>query len=122
MVMLARNSDVQGAVNSIQHLEDRFNRKRRYPWVFLNDEPFDDEFKRFVLHAKLLYLLTRARRRVRLQTDSEVFFGEIPKEHWVQQEWINETLAAENRKKMGEFWFVPYTGTSLNPRHSVTWY
>jgi alpha 1,2-mannosyltransferase len=49
LVMLARNKDVQGALNSVRKLEDRFNRRRRYPWVFLNDEPFNEEFKRYVL-------------------------------------------------------------------------
>jgi alpha 1,2-mannosyltransferase len=45
-VMLARNSDVNGAVRSIRALEDRFNRKHGYPYVFLNDVPFTENFKR----------------------------------------------------------------------------
>jgi len=45
-VMLARNSDVDGAVHAVRSLEDRFNRKHNYPWVFLNEEPFSDDFKR----------------------------------------------------------------------------
>jgi len=45
-VILARNSDVDGTVRSIREIEDRFNRKYRYPYVFLNEEPFSDEFKR----------------------------------------------------------------------------
>lgn len=49
--MLARNSDVEGAVRSVRELEDRFNRKFRYPWVFLNEEDFDDDFKRCVVSA-----------------------------------------------------------------------
>jgi len=44
-VMLARNSDVDDAVYSVRSLEDRFNREHNYPWVFLNEEPFSDEFK-----------------------------------------------------------------------------
>jgi alpha 1,2-mannosyltransferase len=43
--MLASNADVEGAVQSMRELEDRFNHKHRYPWVFLNDQPFSDEFK-----------------------------------------------------------------------------
>jgi hypothetical protein len=43
--MLARNGDVQGAVNAVRRLEDRWNRRRNYPWVFLNDDDFSDEFK-----------------------------------------------------------------------------
>jgi alpha 1,2-mannosyltransferase len=44
--MLARNSEVDNAVKSIRALEDRFNRERHYPWTFLNDEPFTDDFMR----------------------------------------------------------------------------
>lgn len=29
-------------------MEDRFNKKYKYPYIFLNDEPFSDEFKEFV--------------------------------------------------------------------------
>lgn len=47
--MLARNVDVEGAVDAVRELEDRFNRNFNYPWVFLNDEPFSDEFKRCVV-------------------------------------------------------------------------
>lgn len=47
-VLLCRNNDVNGAVASVQQMEDRFNRKHGYPWVLLNDEPFTDEFKKYV--------------------------------------------------------------------------
>ena len=49
LFMLARNSEVDSAVNSVRELEDRFNRKYGYPWVFLNEEPFSDDFKRCAL-------------------------------------------------------------------------
>lgn len=45
-VFLCRNSDINGAVSSIQQMEDRFNKDYGYPWVLLNEEPFTDEFKR----------------------------------------------------------------------------
>lgn len=44
LVMLVRNSELAGALQSMRSLEDRFNRDYRYPWVFLNDVPFDEEF------------------------------------------------------------------------------
>ena len=52
----------------------------------MNDEPFTEEFKR----------------RVRGMTRGEVNFGLIPKEHWSYPAWINQTKAAEERKKMAE--------------------
>ena len=48
ILMLARNSDVESAVRSAMRMEDKFNSKFGYPWVFLNEEPFSDEFKRHV--------------------------------------------------------------------------
>jgi len=44
-VFLCRNNDINGVVSSMQQLEDRFNRRYHYPWVFLNEEPFTEEFK-----------------------------------------------------------------------------
>lgn len=46
IVMLARNSELNDVASSMRQLEDRFNSKYNYPWVFLNDEPFSEEFIR----------------------------------------------------------------------------
>ncbi len=43
--LAARNGDLNGVVSSMKQLEDRFNKKFGYPYVFLNDELFDDEFR-----------------------------------------------------------------------------
>ncbi|KAH9056276.1 glycolipid 2-alpha-mannosyltransferase-domain-containing protein, partial [Lactarius vividus] len=84
LLMLSRNSEVEGAVRSVKELEDRFNRKYRYPWVFLNEQPFSEDFKR----------------RVSILASGPVYFGKIPDEHWYQPKWINETYAQEERHKM----------------------
>jgi len=81
--MLARNSDLEGALSSVRALEDRFNRRFGYPYVFLNEEEFSEDFKR----------------RIRNLTPSRVEFGVIPKEHWYQPEWIDKGKA---RQKMDE--------------------
>jgi len=47
LVMLARNSDLNGAISSVEQMEAKFNRQFKYPWVFLNDEPFSVEFKKY---------------------------------------------------------------------------
>jgi hypothetical protein len=44
-VILVRNPELDGLLLSIVQLENTFNRKYGYPYVFLNDEPFTDEFK-----------------------------------------------------------------------------
>ncbi|KAG2034913.1 glycosyltransferase family 15 protein [Suillus americanus] len=82
--MLARNTDLNGVISSVEQLEARFNRKFNYPWVFLNDEPFTADFKR----------------RVSVLTDADVSFGLIPHEHWVQPDWIDEGRAQEGRNKL----------------------
>jgi alpha 1,2-mannosyltransferase len=43
--MLVRDSELDGALSSVRQLEDRFNRKHGYPYVFLNDVAFSEEFK-----------------------------------------------------------------------------
>lgn len=45
LLMLARNSELEGAVSSVRQLEEKFNHRFHYPWVFLNEEPFTEEFK-----------------------------------------------------------------------------
>jgi alpha 1,2-mannosyltransferase len=47
--MLARNGDIQGVVKSMKQVEDRFNKQFRYPYVFLNEETFSDQFKECVI-------------------------------------------------------------------------
>ncbi|KAI8072858.1 nucleotide-diphospho-sugar transferase [Gongronella butleri] len=98
-VVLVRNNELYAMRSSMQYLEDRFNRKFNYPWIFLNDEPFTDEFKE----------LTSA------MTNAEVHYGEIPKEHWGYPEWINTTHATACRKDMGRRGIV--YGGSESYRH-----
>ncbi len=45
LVVLARNSELDGVLSSMRSLERHFNQWFNYPWVFLNDEEFTEEFK-----------------------------------------------------------------------------
>lgn len=83
-VILARNSDLSGTIRSIREIEDRFNRKYRYPYVLLNEEEFTDDFKK----------------RISVLTPSKVEFGLIPHDHWFQPDWIDEDRATKSRNKM----------------------
>ena len=47
----ARNGDLNGVIISMKQMEDRFNKKFNYPYVFLNEKPFDDNFKKSVGRA-----------------------------------------------------------------------
>lgn len=44
-IFLARNSDLDGVLRSMRSVEKHFNEQFGYPWVFLNEEEFTDEFK-----------------------------------------------------------------------------
>ncbi|KAJ2329814.1 hypothetical protein GGH92_009646, partial [Coemansia sp. RSA 2673] len=41
-VILTRNKDLKSLRETLIQLEDRFNRRYHYPYVFLNNEPFSD--------------------------------------------------------------------------------
>jgi hypothetical protein len=68
----------------MSELEAKFNRKFDYPYVFLNEEPFTEEFKRSVT------ALTR----------SKIEFGLIPHEQWYQPDFIDEEKATAGREQM----------------------
>lgn len=83
-VTLARNQDLWGLVGSIREVEDRFNHKYHYDWVFLNDDDFNDEFVRVTSQF----------------VSGKTVYGKIPKEHWGYPEWIDQNRASEARQQM----------------------
>jgi hypothetical protein len=44
IVVLVRNKELSSLLSSMRQFEDRFNKKFQYPYVFLNDKEFTDEF------------------------------------------------------------------------------
>jgi mannosyltransferase len=73
ILMLARNSDLEGARHAIESLEQHFNRWFRYPVLFLNNEPWDAQF---------INALTNA-------TSGEVTFDVISQHMWSYPKWID---------------------------------
>lgn len=98
-VTLARNSDLWDMANSIRQIEDRFNRRYNYDWVFLNDKPFDATFKKVTSSL----------------ASGKTYYGEIPKEHWSFPEWIDQDKAAKVREDMKERKII--YGDSVSYRH-----
>lgn len=45
LISLVRNSKLEGILQSMRQLEERWNHKYQYSWIFFNDESFDDDFK-----------------------------------------------------------------------------
>ncbi|BGP06318.1 hypothetical protein JCM10049v2_002139 [Rhodotorula toruloides] len=95
-VMLARNSDVWGALDSIRQVEDRFNHRYHYDWLFLNEEPFNDEFKRHVSGI----------------ASGKVQFGLVPESEWPKgfPESIDQEKALRLINEMGQK-PIPYGGS-----------
>ncbi|KAI5119978.1 hypothetical protein M0805_004357 [Coniferiporia weirii] len=99
ILMLARNSDIEGVEKSVRSLESRFNLGHGYPWTFLNEVPFDDEFKT----------------RVAALTNSEVRFGLVPHDYWFQPDWIDEELVRKGKEELMNLetpWPIPYANST----------
>ncbi|KAI8991867.1 glycolipid 2-alpha-mannosyltransferase-domain-containing protein [Mycotypha africana] len=76
IVILVRNREIQQMRRTLRQFEDRFNRKYKYPYVFLNDEPFSNEFK---------FAITS-------MTEADVKFGLVPSEMWSIPKHVNGTV------------------------------
>ncbi|PHZ07988.1 glycosyl transferase [Rhizopus microsporus ATCC 52813] len=86
MVILVRNKEQGDIAQTIANFEDRFNKNFKYPYVFLNEEPFTNEFKEAVKKAA---------------PNADMRFGLVPENQWSYPVWVNKTLAAEKRAEMG---------------------
>ncbi|CAO2651336.1 Nn.00g096330.m01.CDS01 [Neocucurbitaria sp. VM-36] len=85
-MMLARNSDVAGAVSSVKSVQAQFNMHFGYPWVFLNDEEWSAEFKEKVGKA--------------VGEGVKVVFETIPREMWGFPSWIDREKARRRMREM----------------------
>ncbi|TYJ59211.1 hypothetical protein B9479_000200 [Cryptococcus floricola] len=85
-VILSRNSDLWQILDSMRQMEDRFNHWARYDYVFLNDDDFTEEFKRYT------QALTKAK----------CHYGKVDAEDWNQPSWIDEEKATAARQKLVE--------------------
>ncbi|KAH8900220.1 glycolipid 2-alpha-mannosyltransferase [Thozetella sp. PMI_491] len=98
-VTLARNSDVWEIARSIRQIEDRFNRRYNYDWVFLNDKPFDATFKKVTSSL----------------VSGKTHYGEIPPEHWSFPDHIDQEKAKKVREDMAQRKII--YGDSISYRH-----
>lgn len=98
-VTLARNRDIWELLESIRQIEDKFNSKFHYDWVFLNDEEFNEEFKRETTRM----------------ISGTTHYGKIDQDQWSFPEWIDVDKAAETRRRMKEEKII--YGDSISYRH-----
>lgn len=115
-IALVRNSELQGMLDSMKdvgnnnqeitkrenvtytlYTEDRFNHKFNYPWIFLNEEQFTEEF---------IESTTKV-------ASSKTHYGFVNESMWSYPDWIDQKKAAMCREELS---YVPY-GTSESYRH-----
>lgn len=85
-MVLARNKELDGVLQSIKSIERHFNRWYNYPYVFLNDAEFNSTFKETILNY----------------TSGTVEFAQINPKHWGFPDWIDEKVAKEGIAKQGD--------------------
>ena len=85
-VVLARNKELEGVIQSIKSIERHFNRWFHYPYVFLNDGDFNSTFKETVLNY----------------TSSSVEWGKIDSTMWGYPTWMDMAVAKEGIQKQGD--------------------
>ncbi|KAK3994229.1 putative mannosyltransferase KTR5 [Cladorrhinum sp. PSN332] len=85
-VVLARNKELDGVIQSMKSIERHFNRWYNYPYVFLNDGDFNETFKETVKNY----------------TSASVEFGKVESDMWGYPDWIDPKVAKEGINKQGD--------------------
>ncbi|KAF4551149.1 Glycolipid 2-alpha-mannosyltransferase-like protein 3 [Elsinoe fawcettii] len=85
-VVLARNKELEGVIQSVKSIERHFNRWFHYPYVFLNDGEFNSTFRETILNY----------------TSAPVEFGRINASMWGYPEWTDKSVAQEGIRKQGD--------------------
>ncbi|KAL2123687.1 hypothetical protein VTJ04DRAFT_52 [Mycothermus thermophilus] len=85
-VVLARNKELDGVIQSMKSIERHFNRWYNYPYVFLNDGDFNQTF----------------RDTVRNYTKATVEFGKVGPDMWGYPDWVDPKVAKEGIAKQGD--------------------
>ncbi|KAJ5191913.1 mannosyltransferase KTR4 [Penicillium cinerascens] len=76
IISLVRNEELGDLIHTMQDLERTWNHKFNYPYIFFNDQPFSEEFKRQT------QAITKAKCQYEL----------VPEAHWGVPDWINMDL------------------------------
>ncbi|WEL38459.1 glycolipid 2-alpha-mannosyltransferase [Encephalitozoon hellem] len=84
ILILCRNSDKNGITETIKNFEEMFNKNFGYPYVFLNDEEFTEDFKKSIKDV----------------TSNSVEFGKLDPEEWEVPPWIDMEKANQGMKSL----------------------
>jgi mannosyltransferase len=85
-VVLARNKELDGVIQSVRSIERHFNRWFHYPYVFLNDGDFNTTFKETIMNY----------------TSAPVEFGKLDPGMWGYPDWVDKDVAREGIRKQGD--------------------
>ncbi|CAI4055783.1 hypothetical protein SKDZ_02G3050 [Saccharomyces kudriavzevii ZP591] len=86
ILSLVKNSDLENIIGSIRQLEKQYNKNFGYPYTFLNDEEFTDEFKDGIRNI--------------LPKDRIVNFGIISPDKWNMPDGIDRERYDKEMEKM----------------------
>lgn len=92
LISLVRNEELTGILSAMRQVEEKFNKKFNYPWIFFNDNHFTEMFKE----------------RVSEVASAPCTFVKIDKEDWEEPEWIDVNKAARLGKQMEDIDNVQY--------------
>jgi hypothetical protein len=98
LVAVVRNGDLHNIRATIRSVEDRWNHRYNYPWVFLSEQPLSDNFKRYT----------------QILSAAPIFFGLIDRREWSYPHWIDSRAAEQEMDRMAEMGL--FRGGSLDFR------
>ncbi|KAF8537042.1 glycolipid 2-alpha-mannosyltransferase-domain-containing protein [Trichophaea hybrida] len=87
LLSLVRNNELDGMLQSMKDLQETWNNKFSYPWTFINDEEFTQEFKDKTTLAA---------------GNAKTSYHTIPKEDWDIPSWIDPDLVKESANILKE--------------------
>ncbi|KAI5779249.1 nucleotide-diphospho-sugar transferase [Geopyxis carbonaria] len=96
---LLRNREMREALGSMRMVEDRFNNRYKYPWTFMNDQPFSESFIKYTTGM----------------ASGPVEYVVIPKDNWSVPDKFNMTVINQGMSKMVQDGII--YGGSLSYRH-----
>ncbi|KAF7684260.1 O-glycoside alpha-1,2-mannosyltransferase omh1 [Astathelohania contejeani] len=102
--ILCRNEDLDGIKESLKTFEETFNRKYKYPYLFLNNVDFTDHFKNSIKSV----------------TNNTIEFGKLNSTEWGPPSWIDMKRAEQNMKTMEKNGVI--YGGSLSYRNMCRFY
>lgn len=80
LISLVRNEELNVLISTMNQVQDKFNKKFSYPWIFFNDVPFSDEFKEVTTE---------------IAKPAKVIYVQIDGKDWNEPSWINMKKAED---------------------------